>query len=217
MKRILVGAALAAAMASPLQAQYGDPITEGQASFYVGPYVGYMWFGDLFEFPSGVEYSAENGAQYGVQAGVSFSPNFSLLGNFGYNKSKFTFETDGQPGVDASGDQGIFFYDANLQFRLPFSMGMESWLAPFAQVGAGAIKYTPDTDDFNSPGKTDIAFNVGIGGDFQFMKTLGMRVMLKDYITSLEWEDADDVTFDDNVESNVAHNLALTIGLNFGF
>ena len=41
--------------------------------------------------------------------------------------------------------------------------------------------------------------------------------MIKDYITSLAWGDLDSVTFDDDVEDNVAHNWALTFGLNFGF
>jgi hypothetical protein len=49
------------------------------------------------------------------------------------------------------------------------------------------------------------------------MKAIGARIMIKDYITSLAWTDADNVTFTDNVDSNVAHNIALTFGLNFGF
>jgi hypothetical protein len=49
------------------------------------------------------------------------------------------------------------------------------------------------------------------------MKAIGARIMIKDYITSLAWSDIDAVDFNDDVDSNVAHNWALTFGLNFGF
>jgi opacity protein-like surface antigen len=221
MRKLLLTAGLLAAVAAPMQAQTpGTPVTSGQASFYVSPYVGYIWYGDLFEFPNGTEYSNDNGVNYGVQAGFSFTPNFSLIGNFGYNKSNFTLENANTTGgdIDASGDLGIFFYDANLQFRVPFIANrMGSWLAPVGQVGVGAMKYTFDTDDFNSDGDTNVAFNFGLGADFQLMKALGARVMVKDYITSLSWASPSDVDFTDDIEGNVAHNWALTFGLNFGF
>src|SRR5687767_15992030 len=90
MRKFLVAAGLIAAVAAPIQAQTpGEPVTSGQSSFYVSPYAGYMWFGDLFEFQPDVEYTNDNGAMFGVQAGVSFSPNFSLIGNFARVKSNF--------------------------------------------------------------------------------------------------------------------------------
>lgn len=217
MKRIALIAALVLAAAAPLQAQNPDPVTSGRGSVFVGPYAGYMIFGDLFENPDGTELSNENGGFYGVQAGYSFSPNFSLLGNFGYTKSKFVLEDNSGVNTNLSGDLGIFLYDASLQFRLPFTVGSNNWLAPFAQVGAGGIKYTFDYNDFNSNGNSDVAFNVGLGGDFVINKSVGLRVMVKDYITSLDWNQLDDVDFDDNVKGNVAHNWAITAGLNFGF
>ncbi len=222
MHKFLVTAGLMAAVAAPLQAQMpGEPVTSGQSSFYLSPYAGYMWFGDLFEFADGTESSLDNGAQYGVQAGVSFTPNFSLIGNFGYNKSFFTLEND-EFGTGAarrqSSDLAVMLYDLNLQFRLPFIANrMGSWAAPVGQLGVGGVKYTFDRDDVFSKGETDVAFNLGIGADFQLMKALGARIMLKDYITSLGWSDIGSVQFDDNVEGNVAHNWALTFGLNFGF
>ena len=221
MRKFLITAGLLAAVAVPMQAQTpGQPVTSGQSSFYLSPYVGYMWFGDLFEFPDGTEQTLDNGAQFGVQAGVSFSPNFSLIGNFGYNKSHFELEHPDftTPDNRQSSDLAVMLYDANLQFRLPFVANrMGSWLAPVGQVGIGGIKYTFDRDDVFSDGKTDIAFNLGIGADFQLMKAIGARVMIKDYITSLAWGDLDSVNFDDDVKDNVAHNWALTFGLNFGF
>jgi len=220
MRKFLVTAGLLAAIAAPMQAQTpGEAVTSGQSSFYVSPYAGYVWFGDLFDFGNDVELSTDNGALFGVQAGVSFSPNISLIGNFGRAKTNFEIQSNTDPDQRTDDDMAIFFYDANLQFRLPFisDMTRQSWIAPVGQLGVGAIKYTTDTDDFNSDGKTDVAFNVGLGADFQLMKTVGIRLMAKDYITNLGWVDASEVDFDDGVKGNTSHNFGLTVGLNFGF
>jgi opacity protein-like surface antigen len=215
MRNLFVSTALAAALAAPVQAQQaGDPVTSGHGSFFVGPYAGYMVFGDLAETSAG-EFSNEDGGFYGAQAGWSFSPNFTLLGNFGYTKSKFTFESDAGPASNLSGDIGIWLYDANLQFRLPFQQ-QGSWIAPFAQVGAGAIRYSAEADDFESDSQTNVAFNAGIGADFQWMETVGVRLMVKDYITSLQWDD-DETIGDDFDDAETQHNWAFTVGLNFGF
>jgi opacity protein-like surface antigen len=216
MRRFFVSAALAAAVAAPLQAQdAGDPVTSGHGSFFVGPYAGYMVFGDLAESSTG-EFSNEDGGFYGAQAGWSFSPNFTLLGNLGYTKSKFTFESDAGPTSNLTGDIGIWLYDANLQFRLPFQQA-DSWIAPFAQVGAGAIRYTPDVDDLDGEdSQTNVAFNAGIGADFQWMESVGVRLMVKDYITSLQWDD-DETIGGDFDDAETQHNWAFTVGVNFGF
>jgi opacity protein-like surface antigen len=224
MKRILVGAALAAAAALPLGAQ--EPVTSGRGSLYVGPYVGYMVFGDLLESQDGrVETSLKNSALYGAQVGYSFTPNVTLLGNLGYTKSNFTVEFDPSGGASTSTNisdkMGVFLYDANLQFRLPFGDRMAGWIAPLAQVGAGAIKYTFDTDDLRSRGRTDIAFNAGLGADFQLAQGVGLRLMAKDYITSFKWDRPstanDPNDWMDDVKGNVAHNWGLSLGLNIGF
>ena len=220
MRKFIVGAAALALAAGPLSAQgAGQPVTAGHGSFYVGPYAGYMIFGDLYETPQNVEYSNENGGFYGVQAGFSVSPNFSILGNLGYTKSKFTAENvpaaTGTQTQNLSGDIGVWLYDADLQFRLPF-MQANSWIAPLAQVGAGAIRYTADYNDFNSSAQTNVAFNFGIGGDVQFAQAVGLRVMAKDYITSLKWTN-DSRIARDVIKGQTAHNWAITAGLNIGF
>jgi hypothetical protein len=222
MKRFLVSAALVAAAAVPAAAQTNEPgtaVTSGHGSFYASPYVGYMIFGDLFEGRNGVELSNENAALFGGQVGYSFSPNVTLIGNLGYAKSSFTLE-DTQAGGGSqivSDDIGVFLYDANLQFRVPFiANAVGSWIAPVAQIGAGAIKYSFDTDDLRGAGSTNVAFNFGIGADFQLMKSLGFRVMAKDYITSLNWDD--DNVFDGDIDDGqTAHNWGITLGLNLGF
>jgi opacity protein-like surface antigen len=97
-----------------------------------------------------------------------------------------------------------------------------STIAPFAQAGLGAIKFSPDQgselNDFKK-GQTNIAYHVGLGVDFQVRKLIGIRVMAKDYITSLAYDDlrttAETVTRD--TKNTVSNNVALSAGLNFGF
>lgn len=220
MRHLLVGAALAFAVAAPLQAQRaGQPVTAGHGSFYVGPYAGYMFFGDLYEGQNGAAYSNENGGFYGAQAGFSVSPNFSLLANLGYSKSKFTLENvptgTGTTTYNVSSDIGVWLYDGDLQFRLPFEQ-KDSWIAPFVQLGAGAIRYTNNYKDFNSKAQTNVAFNGGIGADFQWNKVVGVRILAKDYVTSLKWSKASTIG-SDVVTGKTAHNWGVTAGLNFGF
>jgi len=222
MKNFLVSAALVAAVSVPAGAQQaGEPITGGSGSFFAGPYVGYMTFGQYAEFANGADLSYENGPVYGVQAGYSFSPNFTLLGNLGYSKTRQSLKGEnGGTGNDLpiSDDVGVFLYDANLQVRLPFAMGMGSAsIAPFVQGGVGQVKYTADYDDLASRGTTNTAFNVGLGADVQIARYVGLRLMAKDYITSSSWDDISTTTFDDNVKNNTANNLAFSVGLNFGF
>ena len=216
MKKLIVSAALLAAVAAPLSAQQaGQPVTAGHGSFYVGPYAGYMFFGDLYESSGNVDYSNEDGALYGAQAGFSVSPNFSILGNLGYSKSKFTLENLPGGTQNVSGDIGAWLYDADLQFRLPFQQ-KDSWIAPFVQVGAGAIRYSSDYNNFNSKSQTNVAFNGGIGADFQWNKVIGVRILAKDYVTSLKWSN-DNTIGTDVVKGQTAHNWGITAGLNFGF
>ena len=225
MKKFIVSAAIAAALVAPAAAAHaqqplGAPVTSGRGSFYVSPYAGYMVFGELADFGNDIDLSKENSFFYGAQAGYSFSPNISLIGNFGYSKSKAVLKFDNAPAQNLSGDLGVFLYDASLQFRLPFVANTAgSTIAPFAQVGAGAIKVTADTDDFRASGPTNVAFNVGAGLDFQITPVVGLRLMAKDYITSLDWDEFDDVDNEirANRKNNVANNIALTAGLNIGF
>jgi len=222
MRNLIVGAALMAAVAAPLSAQdAGTPVTDGHGSFFAGPYVGYMTFGEYNQFSDGSKLSYENGAVFGGQLGYSFSPNFSVLGNLGYTKSKQNLKRSGAGTANdlaLSNDVGIFLYDANVQFRLPVALGAGSAsFAPFVQGGVGQSKYTLDYDDLASRGTTNTTFNVGLGADVQLAKYAGLRLMVKDYITSASWDDFSNTTFDDNVKNNTANNFAYTVGINLGF
>ena len=212
MRKLLVGAALAALMAAPLQAQ-DAPI--GGSSLYVGPYVGYMNFGDMWQFNEG-ELTMENRAAFGVQGGFSFTPSISLLGNFAWTKSPWQLE-NADATTTISGENGVWLYDANIQFRLPFG-DRAAWMAPFVQAGIGGFRVTLESDDFASERTaSQVAFNAGIGADFQLGRMVGLRLMAKDYITNSEWQDIGDPDFDDNIEDNTSHNWLISLGLNFGF
>lgn len=231
MNRFFVSVAALAVAATSANAQVttasdsttGNVVTRGHGAFYLQPYAGYFIGGELTNDP---QLTLEDKPIYGVQAGYSFSPNLTLVGNVGYAKTNFAYETRSGGTVNqraAITDTDLLLYDANLQFRLPFVANkVGSTVAPFVQVGAGAIKFTPDQgnelNDFKK-GTTNVAFNAGLGIDFQIRKLIGLRVMAKDYITSLAYDDlrttATAVTNSSN--NTISNNIALSAGLNFGF
>ena len=217
MRKLLVGA-LTLACAAPVMAQEGSIGAPGKPSvFSLVPYAGYMVYGDHFELPSGAEFTNDNSWIVGAQASFDLSRNISLVGNFGWSKTNWEFEFDTGEGVESfAGDVGIWVYDGSLQFRMPFVAG-SSTFAPFVQAGLGAIKFSADDNDFGSSGATNIAYNVGLGADWQIMG-VGLRLMAKDYISSFNWDDVGDATeaeaFDDQP---ISHNWALTAGLKFSF
>jgi opacity protein-like surface antigen len=206
-KFVLV-AALAVTTASAAQAQ-----SRGGVGLELTPYAGWMHFGNLFEYSNGTELGMKDAALIGVQGGVNLGQSWALLGNFGYAKSEFTNEFPSAPTQSISPDVGVFLMDAALQYKLP----VYGPVAPFIQGGVGGIKYTYDTDDVQSRGATDVAFNAGIGADIQLSRSLGLRLMAKDYITNLSWDNLNDVELDDDIEGNTAHNLGFSLGLKIGF
>lgn len=214
MRKFLVSAALAAAVAAPLAAQ--SSVVTGQPSvFSLTPYVGYIAYGDHFETANGAEFTNDNAAVYGAQLGIDMTPNLALVGNFGYSRTNWEFEFSG-PGERFAGNVGVWLYDGNLQLKFPFAAGAGTF-SPFAQAGIGAMKFTADVDDFGNDGTTNIAYNVGLGADFN-VGALGLRFMAKDYISSFKWDEFRNAN-DPNDLSNAgtSHNFAFTLGLKLGF
>ena len=210
MKRLVVGMLILGAAAAPLAAQQST-FSRKPSVFTIAPYVGYMNFGDYFETTDDVEFSNENGALYGAQASLDLGRYFSLFGNFGYSSSKFTFELGNGQNVNLN-DVGVWLYDGGLQLRMPLSPDATSGISPFVQAGAGAVRYSSDSDDITSSSSTNAAFNYGAGLDWQLGR-LGIRLMAKDYVTSLDWTDVGEVRLDDKK----AHNWGLTAGFKIGF
>lgn len=212
MKRLVVGALALGAVSAPVAAQQST-FSNKPAIFSIAPYVGYMNFGDYFESGNNVEFSNENGALYGAQAQLDLGRFVSLVGNFGYSSSKFTFENYFGNGQDLNlNDVGVWLYDGDLQLRLPLKANATNGISPFVQAGAGAIRYSSDNNDIASNSSTNAAFNYGAGVDWQLGK-LGIRVMAKDYVTSLDWSDFGNVELKDTK----AHNWGLTAGFKIGF
>lgn len=212
MKRMCVGMLILGAAAAPLAAQQST-FTTKPAVFTIAPYIGYMNFGEYFETTNNVAFSNENGALYGAQAQLDLGRYFSLVGNFGYSSSKFTFENYFGNGQNLNlTDVGVWLYDASIQLRLPLRPDATSGVSPFVQAGAGAIRYSSESGDITSRSSTNAAFNYGAGIDWQFGK-LGIRLMAKDYVTSFDWADFGDVEMKDRK----AHNWGLTAGFKIGF
>lgn len=218
MRKFIVGAALVAAAAAPASAQESVAGTKTSV-FSITPYVGYVFFGDLFETANGLEYTQDNSGIFGAEATIDLGRSLSLVGNFGYSKTNFEFERGGTGDTEfrASADVGTFLYDGSLRFRLPITNG-QSVFSPYVQAGVGAVRWSYDTDDFTAPGATtNVAYNVGVGTTWKFAG-IGLRGEVKDYITSLSWERPSDANdFEDVSEKNIAHNWAVSLGLTFAF
>ena len=207
--------AIAALGARPAAAQ------EAQSTVSITPYAGYMWFGDLAEYSSGGSLTNDDSWIYGGQLKVRLSPNWAIVGNGAYARTNFQNQGMGSTTVPTSGKIGYFLMDADLELAFPALNG-NSRVAPFVQAGVGAVRYTvnPDLGGFNDASQTDLAFNAGVGVEAQ-VGHVGVQIMLKDYVTSLDWGDFSDFrnqVQNDNLDrSRIANNLALTGGLRFSF
>jgi hypothetical protein len=217
MRKLIAGFALATAAAATVGAQEQTSVVTGRpAVFRVQPYVGVMKFGALNEYEGGVRESFDTRAVYGGQASLSVTRNLSVVGNFGYSRTRpvlKNYSASAQVPTSPS-DVGIWLYDANAEYRLPVSVARGT-VKPFVQAGAGQIRYSTDATDIRSRANTSTALNAGAGVDVG-LGPVGLRVMAKDYLTSLDWDRADDVTLR-NRASRRANNVALTAGLTVGF
>lgn len=215
MKKFIVSAALVAAIASPAAAQ--ESVTGNKVSvFSITPYVGYVFFGDFFESAAGTEYTIDNSGIYGAEATLDIGRSVSVVGNFGYSKSNFEIES-GTNEARTGPDLGFFLYDGSLRLRLPMGNRMATF-SPYVQGGVGAMRYTPDTDDFNGGNATtNVAYNVAVGATWKVMG-VGLRGEVKDYITSLDFKNASNANdFNDLQDATIAHNWAVSLGLTFAF
>jgi hypothetical protein len=220
MRKIFVGIALTATATAAATAgaqEQRSIITGHAAAFEVSPYVGYMRFGALNEYDGNVRESFDNRPVYGAQAGLAVTRNLSVVGNFGYSRTRPVLKSGASATAQlptSPSDVGVWLYDANAEYRLPVA-AMNGIVRPFVQAGAGQIRYSTAATDIRSRSNTSTALNAGAGVDVQ-LGTVGLRVMAKDYLTSLDWDRADDVTLR-NRASRRANNIALTAGLKVGF
>jgi hypothetical protein len=199
----MIGAA-AIVSAMPLAAQQATPKV-----FDVAPYAGYMMFGKLFEGPIGTSVSAGSGPVYGAQMSLTMAKNVALYGNVGYSSSDLKIGLPIIGGLDVGSSKALM-YDGGVELKIP--MQAASVVTPFVQGGVGAIRYEVESGFLNA-NATNVAYNVGGGVDVRLSPNFGVRVMAKDYLGKFDFKEA--TTF--NVNGKTTNNVALTLGVNFGF
>ena len=199
----VVGLAMVAS-ALPLVAQQVKPKV-----FDISPYAGYMMFGKLFEGPIGTSVSAGSGPVYGAQAMLSMSKNIALYGNVGYTSSDLKVGLPILGGIDIGSSKALM-YDGGVELKMP--MQTSSVVTPFVQGGIGGMRYEVDASILNAKA-TNVTYNVGGGVDVRLSPNFGVRLMAKDYIGKFDFKEA--TSFDLN--GKTTNNVALTLGVNFGF
>ena len=190
--------------AIPLAAQQGKPTV-----FDVSPYAGYMMFGKLFEGPIGTSISAGSGPVYGAQMSLTMAKNVALYGNVGYSSSDLKIGLPILGGLDVGSSKALL-YDGGVELKVP--MQAASMVTPFVQGGIGAIRYEVESGFLNT-NATNVAYNFGGGVDVKLSPNFGVRLMAKDYLGKFDFKEA--TSF--NLNGKTTNNVALTLGVNFGF
>jgi len=211
MRTSIIAAGIAAVIGSASIASAQATAPASGTAFELTPYAGYMIFGDYLKGPLGTNISNAPGPIYGVQLGMKIYPNVSLIGNVGYSSSDIT------AGIPFLGGYSIahsstLLYDGGLQLDLPLTSASGFSLKPFAQIGAGAMRYNIN-ESIIQTNATNFAANVGLGADFALGQSMGLRLMAKDYFGKFNFQDATEL----DVQGQTAHNWALSAGLRFNF
>ena len=208
MKRFVIRTSVMGLAASlgalPLAAQQAKPTV-----FEVSPYAGYMMFGKLFEGPLGTSVSAGSGPMYGAQMSLTMAKNVALYGNVGYSSSDLKVGLPIIGGFDV-GNSKALLYDGGVELKVP--MQQASMVTPFVQGGIGGIRYEVESGFLNTKA-TNVAYNVGGGVDVKLNPNFGVRLMAKDYLGKFDFKEA--TSF--NLNGKTTNNVALTLGVNFGF
>jgi hypothetical protein len=177
----------------------------------VTPYAGYLISGDILKGPLGTSLSTAGGPVYGAQVGLKVTPAVSLIGNFGYSKGDLRI---GVPilGGYSVGNSTMLMYDGGVELTLPNAAASGLAFAPFLQLGAGAMRYEANTSVFSTKA-TNFAGNAGIGADVTLAPSMGLRLMVKDYIGKFDFKEATAL----DLSGETTHNWALSAGLRLAF
>lgn len=208
---LLAGVTAGVLMATTASAQSGSRTLATGTAFELTPYAGYMIGGTFLKGPLGTSISSAPGAMYGVQLGMKMSPNIALVGNVGYSSSEIEAGIPILGGVSLANSK-MLLYDGGLQLDFPMTTASGFSLKPFVQAGAGAIRYDISRSVLETT-STSFAGNAGVGADLAIGQSLGIRLMAKDYIGKFDFKEATSL----DVQSETAHNWALTAGLRLSF
>jgi hypothetical protein len=174
------------------------------------PQAGYMVFGNLWNGPIGTDLANANGPFYALKLGINLTPNIALVGSVGQARTDLKVGIPFLGGLNV-GKSETLLYDAGVQLRIPMGESGRG-ASPFIEGGVGGAHYRLQSSIIditsNSP-----AFHVGAGLDLDIMPNVGLRLQARDYIGRFDFKEA--VQF--NLESQTAHNVALTAGLQVGF
>jgi len=86
-------------------------------------------------------------------------------------------------------------------------------VTPFVQGGVGAIRYEVESSILSTTA-TNVAYNFGGGVDVRLTPNFAMRFMAKDYLGKFDSKEA---TSFDLSGSKLTNNVALSLGVTFGF
>jgi hypothetical protein len=178
---------------------------------HLTPYAGYVSFGDFADGPLGTRLTSSGAALYGVQLGLDVVPGVSLVGNLGYASSNLRIGAPLVGGYDIAPANALL-YDGGLQFHLPTLGDASAGIRPYAEVGIGGMRYQVQRGPLTAT-STNFVTSVGGGMDLQMSRTVGLRLMLKDYIGRFDFREATGL----DLTGNLAHNLVYGVGVNLGF
>jgi hypothetical protein len=204
--------------AGALQAQYRVRYRQPpQPYFTITPYFGYAHFGHYINGPLGTSASGSGAALTGAQANLVLSPFISLVGNVAYGNTGLTFYVpSGEP---TRGSSGVWLFDGDLQLTAPFRGAQGQIIKPFFQAGLGGVDYTTQNSIGNA-NSTSFAFNYGLGLDYPITRTVGLRLMAKDYVAHWNNPTVQRAGYYGPYYYNsgvFTHNFAVTSGLSLGF
>ncbi|MEP6621629.1 MAG: hypothetical protein ABJE47_20040 [bacterium] len=212
---LLASATFALAPSSALAQRAGrQPVSSSTSSgslFDITPYAGYMVFGNYLSGPLGTSLNNAPAAIAGVQVGMKISQNLSMIGNIAGGNSDIQVGVPFFGGVSVA-HSTVLVYDAGLQLDIPMTTAYGTTLSPFVQAGVGAFHYDINQSFLNT-NATNLAGNIGVGADIAMGKSVGLRLMAKDYIGQFNFQDA--TSFD--VNAGTTQNFAFTAGVKFSF
>src|SRR5689334_22136616 len=131
MRRSFVASLAAALLAAPAFAAFAQAPNSGTV-LHVTPYVGYLVFGNYLSGPLGSTLSSRPSMLYGAQAGLSLSPQLSLVGNVGYTNTNMQVGLPIIGGV-SFGTTSVLLYDADLEYNLGTAKEGATPFTPFIQ------------------------------------------------------------------------------------
>lgn len=176
------------------------------------PYAGYLFAGDYLDGPLGTSVGARAGTVLGAQLALNLTPNIAVVGHVGRASSELEIGVPFVGGWDVGASE-VWLMDAGLQFAAPALSRGGAGIVPFVQIGAGAARHELSGAGILRTNATNFAVNAGLGADLMLGRTVGIRLLAKDYVGRFDVQEASGV----DAEGRIGHNVALSVGLKLGF